>query len=363
MRIAFDAEIFTQQHHGGVSRAHARLAGALAARTHQVRINAAVHVNAYLSGLSAEVAPGLALADTSLNRRLARLVNRVAEPVGIARFSPDIVQETYYRRQPVGPRRGARVLMVYDMIHELFPAQFTADDPTAALKAAAVARADHVLCISESTRTDLLRFHPAATARSSTLLLGFDPAPPGIEAPPPPDQRPYLLFVGQRGIYKNFAGLLASYAASPALRAEFDLLAVGGGTFSASETEAIARHGLSGRVHQRPADDRALAGLYAGASVFIYPSLYEGFGIPPLEAMAAGTPVVAMRASSVPEVCGTAARYAEPNDPASLTVAIEAVALSPATAAALVQAGRARLQAFSWERTAQVAERAYQALL
>jgi glycosyltransferase involved in cell wall biosynthesis len=97
--------------------------------------------------------------------------------------------------------------------------------------------------------------------------------------------------------------------------------------------------------------------------VFIYPSLYEGFGIPPLEAMAAGTPVVAMHASSVPEVCGPAAAYARPDDPASLQQALESVALSPATAAALVAAGHERLKLFSWERSAATAAAAYRALL
>jgi glycosyltransferase involved in cell wall biosynthesis len=97
--------------------------------------------------------------------------------------------------------------------------------------------------------------------------------------------------------------------------------------------------------------------------VFIYPSLYEGFGIPPLEAMAAGTPVVAMHASSVPEVCGPAAAYAQPDDPGSLQQALESVALSPATATALVAAGHDRLKLFSWDRSAAAAAAAYRALL
>lgn len=361
MKIAFDAQIFAAQHHGGVSRAHARLATALATAGHDARIIAPFHINAYLADAPHS---GTALADTRWNRRLARIGNMVAEPLAMARLAPDIVQETYYRAAPPSARpfgkRPRSVVMVYDMIHERFPDSFPAGDPTVARKAAAIARADHLLCISESTRRDLIAHHPGAATRSSVCLLGFDPPGPGTGFT---SERPFLLFVGQRGGYKNFAGLLAAYAASPALRADFDLLAVGGGSFTPDESAEIARHGLTSQVRQRAADDRALQACYAAATVFIYPSLYEGFGIPPLEAMAAGTPVVAMNASSVPEVCGPAAAYAQPDDPGSLQSAIESVALSPATASALVTAGHARLQLFSWDRSAATAAAAYKALL
>ena len=357
MKIAFDAQIFATQHHGGISRAHARLATALAAAGDDARVFAPFHINAYLASAPHS---GTALADTRWNRRFARIGNLVAEPVAMGRFAPDIVQETYYRAAPPFTRRARSVVMVYDMIHERFPGSFPADDPTRARKAAAVARADHLLCISESTRRDLIDYHPAAAGKASVCLLGFDP-PVGGHAPAP--EKPFLLFVGQRGGYKNFEGLLGAFAASPVLRAEFDLLAVGGGPFTPAETATIAAHGLGGQVRQSAADDRALQACYAGATVFIYPSLYEGFGIPPLEAMAAGTPVVAMNASSVPEVCGPAAEYAEPGDPASLVRAIEAVALSAERAATLVAAGRERLRDFSWERSAAAAAAAYRKLL
>jgi glycosyltransferase involved in cell wall biosynthesis len=361
MRIAFDHQTFAAQVHGGISRAHARLATEMAAAGHDVRIVAPLHINAYLADVPPGIVQGRRVAATRWPARAARLACRLTAPPLIARFRPDIVQETYYSARPIAPPRARAVLMVYDMIHELFPDSFPADDPTRSLKAAAVARADHILCISQSTQADLIAVHPAAASKSSVALLGFDPAPAGIA--PAPAARPYLLFVGQRGGYKNFAGLLAAYAASPSLRADFDLLAVGGGAFTPAEVAAIAAHGLAEQVRQMPADDKTLQRCYAGAAVFIYPSLYEGFGIPPLEAMAAGTPVVAMRASSVPEVCGDAACYAEPDDPESLRRAVEAVALSPQTASGLIAAGTARLAHFSWARAAETALAAYGTLL
>lgn len=361
MRIAFDHQIFALQEHGGVSRYHSRLAIELALAGHAVRVVAPFHVNAHLGDLPGTLSPGRLVAPSRWGGRATRVFNRLAGPPLIAAFAPDIVQETYYSARRTSFGRVPVVVPVYDMIHELYPALFPADDPTAARKAAAVARADHVLCISQNTRADLVRFHPAAATKASVTLLGFD-APPPLK-PTIAKGWPYLLFVGQRGRYKNWDGLLEAYAAAPALRDAFDLVAVGGGGFSADEAAAIARHGLGAKVWQRPADDTRLQHWYAGAAVFIYPSLYEGFGIPPLEAMAAGTPVVAMRASSIPEVCGAAAAYAEPDDPQSLRRAIEAVVLSPANAAALVAAGTAQLAQFSWARCAAETAAIYRTLL
>jgi glycosyltransferase involved in cell wall biosynthesis len=125
--------------------------------------------------------------------------------------------------------------------------------------------------------------------------------------------------------YKNFEGLLAAFAASPRLSDAFDIVAVGGGAFTPEERASIEAKRLDGKFHQRNASDAELWRFYRQAALFAFPSLYEGFGIPPLEAMAANCPVVTMNVSSMPEVCGDAAEYALPGDQASLTVAMENV--------------------------------------
>lgn len=360
MKIAFDHQIFAQQQYGGISRYFVRLAGELASAGNGVKVAAPFHSNAYLGELPPELVIGRHVEPSLWASRVMRLANAALIRPLLAKVGPDIVHETYYAARGHAPRRARTVLTVYDMIHEKFPASFPASDPTAALKAAAIARADHVICISESTRCDLIEYHPGVARKSSVTLLGFDPAPRAGDAAP---ERPFLLFVGKRGGYKNFMGLLDAYAASLALRRDFDLLAAGGGAFLPDEVAAIAAHGLTRQVRQQPADDRVLQACYAGATVFIYPSLYEGFGIPPLEAMAAGTPVVAIAAGSVPEVCADAAAYAPPGDIAALTAAIEAVAFDAAEAARLAAAGTERLKRFSWARCAAETADIYRSLL
>lgn len=366
MKVVYDHQIFAAQRYGGISRYFFELAKGLTEVTVdsvKININSPFYVNNYLSGASAS----LGLLGTHLPvfpgaERFCRVANSVLSPVLMKALRPDIVHETYYSSRPSAPRSSRTVITVYDMIHELFPQSFPEQDKTRDIKRLAIARADHVICISEHTRQDLVRLLDVPIEKTSVVHLGFSLTTSEIEDVQAP-VRPYLLYVGMRDGYKNFESLLQAYASQPWLKENFDLVAFGGGGFTAYERTVIERLDVVARVHQQGGSDQVLASCYKQAALFVYPSLYEGFGIPPLEAMSYGCPVVCSNTSSIPEVVGAAARMFDPGSMESLATVLVEVLQNPETCQELRRLGLARVNEFSWNRCARETHSIYQRVL
>jgi glycosyltransferase involved in cell wall biosynthesis len=251
------------------------------------------------------------------------------------------------------------VVTVHDLSHfvlrDVFPARKRI--PAWLLARGAVSRARSVLVVSESTRRDLLSRIPRAADRVHLVPQGvarvfFSPA--ADEPLPAASGRPYLLCVGNRKPHKNLETavevLRRLQPEHPGLRLVLAGEPLGSG---GPVRRRAAEAGIGHLVEDAGAvDDAALAELYAGAACFLFPSLYEGFGLPVLEAMAAGAPVVAADRSSLPEVVGDAGLLADPTDPAALADAVGRVLADPLLRADLVARGRARAAGFTWEATA-----------
>jgi glycosyltransferase involved in cell wall biosynthesis len=175
--------------------------------------------------------------------------------------------------------------------------------------------------------------------------------------------KPYLLYVGHRGGYKNFEGFLRAYASSLWLSDNFNVVCFGGGIFSRDEVALIKSLRLSmNHVIQVNGGDNKLASVYRDAALFVYPSLYEGFGIPPLEAMSLGCPVACSNTSSIPEVAGDAAEYFDPYDLDSMRTAMELVLSSEVRLNELIKLGKFRCARFSWDRCAKETLSVYKGL-
>lgn len=367
MRIAYDHQIFGWQRFGGVSRYFTELAHHLTAigdSTVLCKIICPFYVNGYLlkSNIPFSITgfPSPAFRYTG---RLYRTANRIIAPFFLNRWQPDILHETYYSRTTVAPRGSRIILTVFDMIHEIYPHYFPAWDTTRDEKRKAIARADHIICISQQTRQDLIRILSVPEEKISVVYLGFDLTHSEPAVLPPPS-KPFLLFVGSRAGYKNFEQLLECYASRPALRDVYDLVAFGSSGFSNRELNRIHSLGLrENQVRHLSGGDAILGALYRQATLFVYPSLYEGFGIPPLEAMSMDCPVVCSNSGSIPEVVGDAAIYFDPSNKESVADAIEEVIANRGLQQELRRRGRARLRFFSWEKCASETLQVYQKAL
>ena len=234
----------------------------------------------------------------------------------------------------------------------------------------AVRRADHILADSEATRTDLIHLLGVPPEKVTTVHLAADPA----FRPLPGEQveatlaryglaRGYLLFVGTLEPRKNLPGLLTAYRILlDRGEVEAELVIVGGRGWLYEEVfRQVERLGLEARVrflHGVPDGD--LPALYNGAVLLTTPSFYEGFGLPALEAMACGTPVVVSNRGSLPEVVGEAGVLVDPDEPEGIAEGLATVLGDPTLRARLREAGLARAARFSWGRTARKTLKVYQ---
>jgi glycosyltransferase involved in cell wall biosynthesis len=176
--------------------------------------------------------------------------------------------------------------------------------------------------------------------------------------------RPYLLYVGVRSGYKNFKLFLKGVSQSSKLLLEFDVISFGGGAFNTAELDYIKSLGFRhDQVGQLSGGDEVLNSLYKGAAAFVYPSLYEGFGLPLLEAMVCMCPIICSNSSSMPEVVGDAAEYFNPMITEDISVAIERVVFSESRSLELVEKGLGRVKKYSWKKCAQETLAVYKNLL
>lgn len=267
---------------------------------------------------------------------------------------------------------GPAVVTIHDLIHLRFP-HF--HPPGAALYArvvagAAAARARVVLADSEFTREDVIE---RLGARPDKVRVVHLAAPEGIAAPAPAATeaflaarglpRGYVLYVGARKRHKNLELLLRAWATMR--EGDRPPLVLSGGPWEPDDPHARLAASLGIAKHVRFAGpvggDAELSALYAGAALYAHPALCEGFGLPPLEAMACGTPVLSSDAGSLPEVVGAAAEVLPPRDPEAWAVAIARLLGDGARRADLVARGHAQASRFSWARTADATRAAYRA--
>jgi glycosyltransferase involved in cell wall biosynthesis len=365
MRILYDHQVFSLQDAGGASRYHYELIRNIQA-SNEVEIE-------LLMGLNASVMPFAGL-DRGRTNVLGR---RTGIKPGMPRYATnelfsslvapfqgrfDIYHPTLYRALPWVRRRRV-VVTHHDCTHERFPQLFSNAASIVNSKRKLFAQADAILCVSASSQSDLLHFYPVAEKKTHVVPHGFSPLHLPPDAAARENDPPYLLYVGSRAGYKNFLLLLKAFARS-GLAGGYRLHAVGGGEWTAEEQATIASLGISGCTTLIPkADEAALAHAYRNAALFVYPSLYEGFGFPPLEAMSLGCPVLVNRTSSLPEVCGEAAFYFDSSDADALSQILVSTLGNSEALKAKRQLGEQRVRLFDWTRSARSTLDVYRAVL
>jgi glycosyltransferase involved in cell wall biosynthesis len=209
-----------------------------------------------------------------------------------------------------------------------------------------------LIAVSENSRLDAIRLLGIKPEAITTIYSGI--AAEFFDARPAPSPRPYVLFVGTIEPRKNVDLLLSAYQSLRVdLRNQFDLVIAGPGGWNSEQTMVRLRSGLPGVRYRGYVDEGELPGLTAGATLFAYPSLYEGFGFPVAQAMAAGVPVLTSNTSCLPEVAGGGALFADPRSESEVAAALTRLLENPTLRKQLGRAGRERAEQYRWETCAQ----------
>jgi len=323
--LLFDGIVFSLQETGGISVIFSEIISRLPAASYEL--------------MGFRETPPAALARATYSHYRPRPWERYRRARTRGAF--DVFHSTYYRLPTT--RRSKVVTTVYDFVYERF-APVHRRVVHALQKQKAIAGSDRIICISESVRRDLLEFSGQSVAdRTVVIPLG---ASDSFHPLSDVAVLPQVLFVGKRGGYKNFAAVVEALAT---LR-DVTLVCVGGGAFVSAELDLLERriprrYRLAGYL-STPELNRE----YNRSLCLAYTSLYEGFGIPVLEAMRAGCPVIAVNRSAIPEVAGDAAILLDTGRADEIREAIQQVAVS-ATRIDMVSRGRDRAALFSWDET------------
>jgi glycosyltransferase involved in cell wall biosynthesis len=363
MRILYDGQIYKYQAAGGITRYFANLINRLPQNfipyltiPQQKEVIYPIHPN--LRACKYKLFSPL---------RLSQIGEKYYYQAITALNKFDLAHPTYYcllTQQELNKYSCPVVLTVYDMIHEIFRDKIDPKGEHIQLKRKAILSVHKLICISENTKKDLIEWYsiPEDNIIVTYLAAGIDASLAyGNERVP---SSPYYLYVGSRDpSYKNFDNLLLAFANIVSVYPEITLCVVGY-PFNETELKRITELKLTDRIERYTyASDTHLAKLYRCSVAFVYPSFYEGFGIPPLEAMSCGTPVVASNCSSIPEVVGDAGLLFNPNSVSDLTDSLLFLFDNPIERDRLIAKGFQRAKAFSWDKTVDQTLEVYYSLI
>ena len=368
MKILLDPQIFNQQTYGGISRYYTEVFSILNKRddvevmlpiygteNYYLQSTNLLAKNKFLTSLYKVLDFFKISSKTFKQKKDNQLLEQICKENNFDLFVP-----TYYDPYFLNLiNEKPFVLTIYDMIHELLPQYFEGDPYNVKqFKAMLIDKASKIIAVSHNTKKDILKIFPGINPdkivvihHGSSIKIERNTK---VNLP-----SNYILFVGSRANYKNFKLLVNSVSEILKEDSSLILLAAGGGEFTEEEINFIDNNGLKKQIIQKDFKENELGHFYQNAQCFVFPSRYEGFGIPVLESMACGCPIILSDSSSFPEVAGEAGIYFDNNSEKDLKQKIQLVLSDENLRKRHSQKGLEQVKKFDWNVAAEQCLKVY----
>lgn len=361
MKILYDHQMFSNQKFGGVTKYFTELIKNLP-EGNEFYLPLVVSENQYLKENKAFFEkqnislPSKQYFGKSYVKKIIFQLNERKSIRSIQRDQFDIFHPTFYNNYFLKTKlKSPFVITVHDLIEFQFEDQLFNRSSIKVQMENAIKRAERIIAISHNTKEDLTKFLNINPDKIDVIHHGFNTS---IKIQNENQYGAYILYVGKRERYKNF--ITFAKAISPLLNKEKDLkLICIGKNFNKEEENLFAKLKISAQTIAMHVNERILNALYSHAKLFVFPSLYEGFGMPILESMANDCPVCLSNTSCFPEIAADAGEYFDPNNEESILYSIEKVFYDTDYRNLLIEKGRERLRNFSWSKTASETVRTY----
>ena len=355
MKIIFDHKIFFQQKYGGPSRYFYNLFENINNdynNSWKAHIVSPIYYNEFLKNSKFRNRVfGIKLPKIKYLGFFFKRINCIFSDLIINNINPNIIHTTDYNLI-LYKKKFPIILTVHDLIHEIYHDSYGQKDNYRPKKKI-LEISNHVICVSENTKKDLMKYYDIDEKKISVIYHGNSFENYKINKKIEPINHKFFLYIGSRKRYKNFFKVIEAFRKSEKIYNEYKLFCAGGEKFSEEEKKKLLelKIDLTKIIFFEKYDDDNLYNLYKCATALIYPSYYEGFGMPIVEAMSLGCPVISSNASSLPEVYGKAALNFIPSSSLDLKNKMEEIAYETKIKNKLIKLGFEQSKKFTWKKS------------
>lgn len=353
MKILFDYSIFFHQKYGGISRYFLNIYKEFIAEKIDVKILAPLHNNIFLENSNHKSNINFYINRYPKHtRKIIKFYNQTLSSFYVNLHKPEILHKTFYEKNLNKNKKIKKILTVMDLAHEIYYMDYGFKE-NFKHKKLSIQNLDFIICPSQKTKIDFLNFYDFPEKKIEVVNMGIEQFKNCNIDNVKIINDPFLLYVGSRSKYKNFINLVKAYSVSNNLRNDFKIVCFGGGKFNKEEIDLFKKNNLDiNNLIQINGDDSQLLYLYKKASAFVFPSIIEGLGLPPLEAMSLSCPVISSNHPAILEAVGNAAETFDPLDIDDMVKKIENILYNKTNRNVLIKKGIERSKLFSWKRCA-----------